>query len=199
MCSIVGSYDIEQIERLVNLNAYRGQKTHSLLEVLDQRIVRIWKGPGPLGHFDKYPDSYMIVHHQEPTTQSIDIHPAVIGDKLLYHNGIIKERYLDIIRKELDTDGQWDTKLLLQLIEERGLSCLSDVDGSFACVYINKGNVHVFRNTLAPLFIDDNATISSTQFDGSIELPPNVVSRIDNGMLTDVFNFSTNDDVYYYG
>lgn len=198
MCSIVGSFSSEFLSGLVSLNLHRGSMNHSVLEVGDG--VEITQGSGPLESYDKKQRiSYLICHHQAPTTQSPKQHPAILGNKYLFHNGIIKQRYLEKIQADLETNETWDTLLLLMMIEKYGYECLKEIDGSFACALINceTTEVHLFRNMLSPLFVDDIYNISSTSFDDSYELPPNTV--VDLYTKKTVYNFSTNDDVYFYG
>jgi hypothetical protein len=148
----------------------------------------------PKGLIDDHPninDCYIVAHSQAPTTESKNIHPAVYGDSLLWHNGIVKQKEL--------TPGTWDTVWLLENILNYDWGWLSNVDGTFACVMYRDGNLYVFRNEISPLFIDSHFNISSTKFDGSYSLTPNVVWKLnfDTKLLDAVGYFTTKENPYY--
>ena len=115
-------------------------------------------------------DKFLIAHSQAPTTETNNIHPAVYGDALLWHNGIIKQKTL--------SPGTWDTQWLLEQILNYGWSALSRVDGTFACIMYNAGELYVFRNEISPLYYDQDLNFSSTKFESSSPLPPNIVHRL---------------------
>ena len=120
------------------------------------------------------------------------IHPAVYGDYLLWHNGIVKQ-------KEITADT-WDTNWLLQRISDYGWSSLSRVDGTFACVMHNGIDIFIFRNEISPMFIDKDLNFSSTKFEGSESLEPNKVFRVNllTKSLTPIAYFDTMENPYYF-
>lgn len=110
----------------------------------------------------------VIVAHGEPTVEFMvghilqatnpseqHSHPSVIGETKLWHNGLIKKRFMT----QHDYSG-WDTTLLHKLVMGHfdGKQTLDHVDGSFACVYYNGTSLYFFRNQMSPLFVSDNHT-----------------------------------------
>lgn len=196
MCAIVGSKSKATLKYLLEINAYRGQLSHSLA-ALDERsnIETLIRQPGsvPDTLIDNFPDtSYYIGHIQAPTTESRSIHPAAFDECYLWHNGIVKQ-------KEIPA-GTWDTEWILKGILADGFDFLSTVNGTFACVaYIDK-KLYVFRNEISPLFVDDELNISSTKFDGSRSLDPNVVFEIDlhQMILVEETRFETKENPYFF-
>lgn len=224
MCSILGSFTKEDLVEMARLNEYRGQHSHSIsyYSLAEKKLVSVRKdmGPLPVDQIDIPKGCYCICHQQAPTTEAktVDfVHPAQFDGSFLWHNGILKQKAIEYIKFNLDirsdyqydSDTSWDTKLLLQLIAPSvyaDMRELGNVDGTFACVYAqcNKDNVHdlfLFRNELAPLFIDDKYNISSTRFDGSRSLEPGVVWRFKPGVeITDSgIHFKTAENPYYFG
>jgi hypothetical protein len=134
---------------------------------------------------------YYIAHSQAPTTSTNNIHPAVYGDAMLWHNGIIKQKTIP--------DNTWDTLWLLEQIMYYGWSSLSRIDGTFACIMYNGGELFVFRNDISPLFYDKDLNFSSTKFEGGISLEPNKVFRVDltNKQLSVVAFFETHENPYF--
>ena len=110
---------------------------------------------------------------------------------MLWHNGIVKQ-------KSLDKD-MWDTSWLLEQIIDYGWSSLSRVDGTFACVLYKDGKLYIFRNEISPLYYDRELNISSTKFEGAIDLPPNKVYELNivNKRLLEVAQFQTFENPYY--
>jgi hypothetical protein len=110
---------------------------------------------------------------------------------MLWHNGIIKQKNL--------SEGTWDTQWLLEQILNYGWSALSRVDGTFACIMYNSGELFVFRNEISPLFIDDRFNISSTKYEGSVSLTPNRVWKLnfETKYLDVVAYFETKENPYY--
>lgn len=196
MCAIFGSFDRIKLKELYDLNSYRGTLSYSIASFKDDKLSVLLKDKGIMHEnlLDNIPyqeDSFFIGHTQAPTTESDDIHPAVYGCGLLWHNGIIKQKTI--------SDGIWDTQWLLEQIVDYGWSALSRVDGTFACVMFNNNELFIFRNEISPLFIDDNLNISSTKFDNSKSLSPNKVFKIDlmSKMLSEVASFETLENPYY--
>jgi len=200
MCAITGSLYKEKLKELYTLNAYRGELNYSLAtftpyngKIEFQTLFQdSGKMPGTL--IDGIPcnkGDFIIAHSQAPTTNSNNIHPAVYGDALLWHNGIIKQNKL--------SPNTWDTAWLLEQITDYGWSSLSRVDGTFACIMYMSGNLYVFRNEISPLFIDDYFNISSTKFQGSVSLTPNQVFKLnfETKYLDTVAYFATKENPYY--
>jgi len=200
MCSIIASFNGEKLKDLYKLNSYRGQLSYSfsvfrpLPKTIELRTLCKDTGELPYILVDKTPKEdidYLIAHSQAPTTQSNNIHPAVFGDAMLWHNGIIKQ-------KEVGNDT-WDTLWLLEKIIDYGWSSLSRIDGTFACMMYWGGELFVFRNEISPLFIDTNLNISSTKFDNSESIEPGIVHKIDlvEKKLIPVAYFKTFENPYY--
>jgi hypothetical protein len=198
MCAIVASFDKKKLEELYKLNAYRGELSYSLSAFqYDEEEVRNLSLDQGLG---KIPDSliseladgsYYITHTQAPTTEANNIHPSVYGDCYLWHNGIIKQKSL--------SPGTWDTQWLQEQILNYGWSSLSRIDGTFACLMYNGNSLFVFRNEISPMYYDADLNFSSTKFDGSLYLPPNVVHKInlEFKVLEPVAYFDTFENPYY--
>lgn len=200
MCAITGSLDKVKLKELYTLNAYRGELSYSLSSFRPHKSKVVFQtlfqqeGKMPEGLISDMPivpGDYMVAHSQAPTTDTKNIHPAVYGDAMLWHNGIIKQKNI--------LEGTWDTAWLLEQIIDYGWSSLSRVDGTFACIMYWAGDIFVFRNEISPLFIDENFNISSTKFDGSKSLTPNKVWKInfETGYLDTVAYFDTLENPYY--
>lgn len=221
MCSILGSFTKEDLVKLAKLNEYRGQHSHSVsfYSIAEQKLVSVHKGMGPLPIDQVHisPGYYCICHMQAPTTEAKTIesvHPAEWDGHYLWHNGIIKQQKIEdlklllslSLKANFDSDSNWDTKLLLQTLIEDGFNQLSYADGTFACLYVepwgtDMDNLYLFRNEIAPMFVDDKYNLSSTKFDGSRSLEPNVVWRFEPGVaITDSgHHFKTAENPYYFG
>lgn len=201
MCSIIGSFNKDKIKELYNLNSYRGALSYSLttFEYDNEGRLRLGvlfqdEGPMPDNLIDAHHNiegRFVIAHSQAPTTQTKNIHPAIYGSALLWHNGIIKQKSI--------SEGTWDTAWLLEQIINYGWSSLSRIDGTYACVMYDGANLYIFRNEISPLFVDKYLNISSTKFEGSQSLPPNKVFKIDiNAQRLDVIaHFTTLENPYY--
>lgn len=140
MCGIYASFDRNIFDELKTANEPRGDKSRQ---------------------YEFAIGGYNIGHIQAPTTQSDICHPAVINKSLLWHNGIIKQSYIPELQQNVGSDEKWDTFLLLRYIEQN--KDLSEIDGTFACLYFNGTDIMIFRNALAPMFIGDHASISSVK------------------------------------
>ncbi len=215
MCSISGSYDNDELQRLIKLNSHRGTHSHSILwyAPVNECMIDLVRGFGPPPSNINIPDdTYVLVHQQAPTTENRDvnsIHPAQLGKQLLWHNGIVKPLEIERLQNELQMDSSWDTMLLLKRLlnnpgeEGRGLS---GIDGSFACVwYDGDGTLYAFRNEIAPLFYNGNHSISSTAFPGSLPLPagkiwflPEVADMVATNRYIRDSNFETVNNPYVF-
>jgi hypothetical protein len=109
----------------------------------------------------------------EPQTK-LNIHPAETGATKLYHNGILKNQTIANLQDKYQKVEDWDTALLLE--DLNGDSDLSDIDGSFSCLWYTGHILKILRNEIAPMFIDlSTFDISSTKFDLSQTLPANTI------------------------
>lgn len=213
MCSIVIGTSTDDVRELVNLNKSRGSHSYSVFYIHKYSYAPLLQEKG-LGELDadviEIPEGYFaIIHQQAPTTQakSIDsVHPSSFGGEHLWHNGILKAETCNQIRKALQVDDVWDTKLFHRVIldDERRFE-INDIDGSFACVvYSEDEGIYIFRNEISP-FYTDGSSFSSTRFDGSKPLTPNLVYRLeflnlsDGVELTPVDQFKTKTNPYYFG
>jgi hypothetical protein len=209
MCSIIGSKDINKVRELAELNAYRGQHSHSLF-VYDDGLGTMsyqHKDFGPLvteNHkFDMPEVGYIVAHQQAPTTEnktSEFIHPATIGGtEMLWHNGIVKANDIKRLQQELQCENSWDTYLILRHLLDYNTP--NGIDGTFSCVWLYDGNLFVFRNEISPLFIDNELNISSTKFSNSESLPPNTIFMLDieNSGIKKISEFQTKENPYFFG
>lgn len=200
MCSIIASFDPDKLKELYRLNAYRGELSYSLasfeLKNHSPRLGILFqdkgKMPAVLIEEQKHnTGQFFVAHSQAPTTQSKNIHPAVYGDCLLWHNGIVKQKSLP--------PETWDTNWMLEQITYYGWSTLSRIDGTFACIMYYAGDLFVFRNEISPMFYDRELNFSSTKFENSFSLPPNQVFKIDlenKGLYNEAY-FQTFENPYY--
>lgn len=207
MCGIFASFSPERLKELHKLNNYRGALSYSIcsfkpfnVNIKHSPIIPavLYSNAGDLS--DKLVDGlhtsvgdYMVAHVQAPTTQADNRHPAAVAGRMLWHNGIIKQKYLGA-----DT---WDTQWLLRNIIDHDWDFLSQVDGTFACVMYGDDSLYVFRNEISPMFVDDNLNLSSTKFHGSRDLPPNVVYELmlQDRTLSEIHTFKTKHNPYFFG
>lgn len=203
MCSIIGSFSKDKIVELAMRNAYRGQHSHSITYYNPYRaeIKSVTRGLGPL-HIDNInipKDHYCIVHQQAPTTSLKDdtIHPAQIGNQLLWHNGIVKTEHIKKMQKELFCSHNWDTYLILRQLKD--LDTPEGIDGTFACLWYDDAGLTVFRNEISPLFYDSDFNLSSTKVEGFDSIPPNEMFIFDTlgKVLTPIREFKTVENPYF--
>ena len=206
MCSIIGSYNVNEVKMLADLNAYRGQHSHSICVVDDNEVKFLHRGFGALdkAKLDDLPQGYIICHQQAPTTDAKDeksIHPANNKGALLWHNGIIKAKQVKAWKSEWNIDEAWDTKWLLKFLVQGhyNFNFLSDVDGTFACVYYHPhSGITMFRNANSPLFLK-GSTISSTKFDGSVSVDAGKVYQLQSDQKWYIIDktFETKEQFYW--
>ena len=215
MCSITGSFDLNKLQELIDLNNYRGVHSHSITVfepggLLDTFYVATNllyqdKGMGPLeldNHdLSKFEDCYFLVHQQAPTTDSNtihSIHPAKTEDTMLWHNGIIKAKQVEELQKKYNTKCTWDTMLMLKQIND--IKAPHDIDGTFSCVMFDGDQLSLFRNEISPLFYDSKLNISTTKFDNSERVEPNNMYLISllNNQLVKYDEFTTVENPYYF-
>jgi len=216
MCAIIGSSNVDVLEEFVRLNSYRGShsysislfnKTTGILSVMEKKL-----GRPSLNSFTLPANSYGIIHIQAPTTDGKTqefIHPAMLITKFeswpeqaLWHNGIIKD---SIVKENISKwNTSWDTMQILKSLHNTNnrWTELNKFDGTFSCLYYDRADLgmHIFRNEISPMFIDDNFNLSSTKFEGSKETEPNKVFKLNftNNTLKEVGKFSTVENPYFF-
>lgn len=173
MCSIIASFDKQTLKDLVKLNQFRGSFSYS---IMDLKTMSLHKDFGK--YQEKHIESctgFVISHLQLPTgglIQDINrIHPTIINDSYLYHNGIITPRgmkYMQNYNNQGLTET-FDTKLLHNHLynSQDWVNELSNIEGLFACVYIRNNKIYLFRTKHGKLYIDKDMSISSERFDNS--------------------------------
>ena len=196
MCAIIASFNIHTFNELYQLNSYRGNLTHSIARFTNDHLGNIKhtslvRAQGEMPPLKEDEGLYYVGHSQAPTTQHSFIHPAVYGKAMLWHNGIIKQKNL--------SEGTWDTQWLLEQVLDYGWSSLSRIDGTFACIMYNSGELFVFRNEISPMFYDKDMNFSSTKTEYTTSLPPNRVFKINlkYKQITPVAYFETKENPYY--
>lgn len=220
MCAISGSFSPIKLHELYELNAYRGVISSSIgifdknCQLVDLHRIEGWFKPNFWKSLLSYEDEshYLLTHSQAPTTTlNSTIHPAKVSDEesmtFVWHNGLIKPTSLQAWNEILGENHEWDTQLLADLINWYGIDSvdeyLSKIKGSFACVVSYReilAKLYVFRNEISPLFVDDNLNISSTVFEGSESLQPNVVHEFNlkrKTLLPTKFTFSTLENPFW--
>ena len=211
MCSVTGGIDRDEVIELAKLNEYRGTHSHSiaLYSFEMNELFYLKRDLGPINYDDDIdiPEEHLcIIHQQAPTTESRDqmsIHPASFGDHYLWHNGILKPSTIKSLQEEYESFSKWDTKLMLyQLINKHNVH---NLDGSFACTFVDPYGVWLFRNEIAPMFVSGTA-FSSTKFDGSEQLDAGSLFKIKYETLLNRLDyqesgvkFETVNNPYYFG
>ena len=209
MCSIFGSFSIDKIRKLAALNSYRGQHSYSYsyYDPEERKITYMRRNLGtlPIDEIDIPEGQYCIAHMQAPTTSNKTyeyIHPAGHrdGDSIVYlwHNGIIKEKSIKEMQERLGVNKSWDTYLILY--QYYNINSLNNIDGTFSCVYYQEDTgLKLFRNEISPLFIDKDHNISSTKFDQSTPLKPNIIWRFNPGeSIIEIDTFNTVENPYFF-
>jgi hypothetical protein len=190
MCSIICSYKKDVLENLIDINQFRGNFSFSYTEIGKHPEIQV-KG---WGDFEKdiirNNDLYKITHVQAPTggiaKDFSRIHPTIIEDTMLWHNGILTPRGITYCQKKLNTSEGFDTLLLHRMILEHGFESLSEIEGLFSCVYFNK-EVYMFRTKHGKLYIDDDKNISSEEFKDSRCIYADRIYRVDTLEVVDTF------------
>ena len=208
MCAIVGSFNIDKLKELIELNSYRGQHSHSVT-YFDPKsntasIAEQDLGPVNVSRIHIPDGSYCIVHVQAPTTDNKtkdSIHPAIFTRSFLWHNGILKTNQIQKLHYKHSWLKDWDTLLLLHEINSLGWEALNNIDGTFSCLMYKQSELFLFRNEISPMFVDSELNISSTRFEGSQATEPNTVlkMRFDSKLLDPVAKFRTVENPYYFG
>jgi hypothetical protein len=215
MCGISGSFGLNKLLELININNTRGTFSFSLMvfNTETKTVEAIYKGfddfrSDVINSFIKLnrPEFYYISHSQAPTSTDIGltknvnrIHPASNNNHFLYHNGIIKTNCIKELQRSLNSNEEWDTKLLLDSINS-DYTKLESINGSFACVEI-KNTVNIFRNESSILYYDDDLNISSINHNSEMEeLPPNTVFKLDfkSKIINPIHKFVSPDHGYVF-
>jgi hypothetical protein len=202
MCSIIGSFDKDKVVELCELNAYRGQYTHSINYFdVNRGTITIHRREGAVDYstINIPQGNYCIVHMQAPTTENTGaIHPAYYEGSYLWHNGILKQKEVARLKDLLQEITDWDTYLLL-----KAYSCghdMGSIDGSFSCLLYAEKSLVLFRNEISPMFIDDDMSISSTKFSGSASTNPNVFLTLNfqKKTVSSGKTFKTAENPYFF-
>lgn len=214
MCAIVGSFDLNKLKELIELNTYRGNHSYSLTEYdpfsREIKIVKRGLGEFDFSLFDElHEDHYYIAHTQAPTTdaKTIDsVHPSRYDFTLLWHNGIIKDYFVKEMQQKLHSNKVWDTELLNRWVYFN--HPLDEVDGTFSCLRYSSGLI-LFRNEISPMFIDNDFNISSTKFEGSRPTPAGemLYMNLEKSerfgtpveQLVSIGEFKTKENPYFFG
>lgn len=173
MCGIYASFNKDEFDKLKYFNSSRGVKNESVTELKTDN------------------GTYYVGHIQSPTSNSSNKHPAIQNKLKLWHNGIIKNHYMG----SFDYYG-WDTMFLLNRISESGTDVLSEIDGSFACIFTVNEDIFIFRNVLAPLFISSDNSLSSMKYEGFKPLRPNTIFQLKDNELIKTKTFETFNNPY---
>lgn len=195
MCSIMASYKLETIKKLVKLNEHRGNFSWSITQNL--------KTNKDFGMFnfevlESLPDdNYTICHIQAPTGGLIEdtmrIHPTVIGNSKLWHNGLLTPRGIAFLQDKLGIKETFDTYLLHFAIVNYGFEILSEIEGLFSCLLYLRGRYYLFRTKHGKIYVDDSLTLSSERFEDSKCINFDTVYEIDfeNNKLIEKDKFKT--------
>jgi len=183
MCSIIASFNKETFEDLVDKNQHRGNFSFSYTEVNGTDVVEQIKAYGEFAKDLVSKEYYKIGHVQAPTGGMVvdesRIHPVIIGDSMLWHNGLITPKGIKFLQEKLETTEQFDTKLLIGAIQKYGFSILDHIEGLFSCLYIEDNEVYIFRTKHGKLYIDESMNISSERFVGSKCIGYNRIYKLD--------------------
>ena len=214
MCSIVGSWHTEKLKELIAQNEGRGSLYHSIsyYDRLTGNIdIKRNKGRVDLDAISIPKHFYCIVHMQAPTDNMNGVHPAIYahpsgGKAYLWHNGIVKPPSIKAMYNKLKLenpllpDTKWDTELILRTYCEFGTAGFANIDGSFSCLMYYDKDLYLFRNEIAPMFVDHNLTISSTHFDFAAPTEPNVLHQmgLHDGCLYPHGTFKTVNNPYFF-
>jgi len=204
MCSIFGSATKDEFFELAELNGYRGAHSHSIAtyDLLSCELKILEQDFGPVTKRDLPEGKFYIGHQQAPTTDAKDkqsIHPARHANSYLWHNGIIKDHQIKQWQLQENNVEPWDTKWILMKLLREGTDTLSNVDGSFACLWSRKEFLYLFRNDNCPMFIE-GSTFSSTKFPGSSSIAPGQFYLLQNASkwtIMDNMRFKTKEQFYW--
>tara|TARA_R110000796_G_scaffold190506_1_gene307261 strand:- start:75 stop:671 length:597 start_codon:yes stop_codon:yes gene_type:complete len=195
MCSIFGSYYVGEFNELAELNSHRGNHSFSTAMYDGKSLEIIDKSLGKFELSETRSGSLHVGHVQAPTTSEktiSSVHPSELDETLLWHNGIIKEEQL----KKWNYHSNWDTACLHKHIVSNMLK-LSEVDGSFACIYFKEETLYMWRNENCPMFVR-GASFSSVNFKGADKIDANVIYKLENKKWVKTNNkFNTNKTFFW--
>lgn len=200
MCSIIGSYDLEVLKKLIKLNQHRGNFSYSVTRICEAGTVtkREFGELDPNSLNETLKDCYFLCHVQAPTGGLVKdenrIHPIKYEGDLLWHNGILTDSGIRMLQVDTESKETFDTYLMVKALEKFGIEVLSFIEGLFSCVWKNKdGKYFVFRTKHGKLYVDENLSISSERFEGSKCINYDTVYLIDweNRCLVPVDTFKT--------
>lgn len=193
MCSIYISKYLDDFISLRDFCDFRGNFSYSVMTVKDN-LFTLNKSFNKINNIVE--SDFYIGHSQAPTSGMIKdenrIHPCNDNNSYLYHNGIIKKSFLEKYSSE-----KWDTKVLFNLLQDFGFDILSEIDGSFACVYIRDSNIYIFRNKLCTLYYNEN-NICSVKYNNTYNIVPDGKVFIFNNFLLEEtgISFTTKNNPY---
>lgn len=219
MCGISASFDIDTLLTLMALNNKRGRHSFSLMvyDVKKKSIFALHQGFDDcreiLANYYKQLNQhfYYISHSQAPTSTDIGltkdfsrIHPAKNNGHYLYHNGIIKDESIQLLKeKTCKWEINWDTELLLYglVYYDECSYILNFIKGSYACILVSDSTIFTFRNNSSILYYDESFNISSINYDGNMtELPSNMLFQLEllPRLLLPVAEFKSPDEGYHF-
>ena len=158
--------------KLHEKNAGRGELRWSMAVIAEQdgilTVVQLLKGEGKLeerqmssthtlARVVQKDNLYFLVHTHSPTDLDSQSHPAISDGHFMWHNGMILPEGREHMKQTSLPMTMWDTAMLLNFYKSgaKNRKRLGEIVGSFACVYMNKGEMTFFRNPHAPLFYDN--------------------------------------------
>jgi len=206
MCSIFASFDNNILVELGKQNYYRGQKRHSITEIdKHYNLKQIIKYDYSFNEKNLLKtNNFQICHIQSPTNSlNNNNHPAQLNNMLLWHNGLIKHTDCDRLNKKQNNCIIWDTMLLLYEIKNKQWQNLSEINGSFACLFFIDQKLYIFRNILAPFFIGLKSISSIKTIHTPNKIPHNQIMSIkfhSNNNITLInenISFQTKENPYF--
>lgn len=197
MCGLVGSRNLETLEKLYedNKRSGRGSVAYSVsIYFFDDNSLQVIRRK--LGEYERpltlnwsYPNEYYILHSLAPTTGQINIHPAESNNHSLWHNGIIKAQQVKKLQQQTAVDSTWDTQLLLANYLTYDID---NIDGSFACFLKTDHNgLHFFRNANAQLYYNEQGDVSTEPFEGSEPVKVGQAMKVEYDSIIPSFQFSS--------
>lgn len=180
MCGIFLTRNYNRISVLRDANADRGNFEYTCTKLqIDGSNVYIGHLLSPTG-----------------TKETVNLHPSVIDDTMLWHNGVITQ---PAVEKLGGKSTDWDTAWLHRAIVDGGFDALDDIDGAFACLYYDGVDLYVFRNPASPLFHGKGGFSSNRVDDIEFEVTPGIVYKVMPDRLVFVQLFNNKSSPYYFG
>jgi hypothetical protein len=183
---IAGSFSRDKLIELCEMHKYRGTYAYSIAtyDVENHGMFSVNRGYGVLDYhkISISPHQYCIVQLQATPTRNIQPASKIVDQKdyfehYLWFNGSLTNNEVGKIQLEEDTTERWQAMLLLKRVMRYGAPV--DVDGAFSCVYSDGKELYLFRNELEPMFRDEELTICTTPFKGSVSTSSNKMFRMD--------------------